>query len=254
MSEETNTVGPPETSVSDQAEAPVVVDRSSFQAGLDALRVREKAHTREGDAIAAARRQLPMVEVDATIALIGPHGAGHAAGHVRRPPAADRLLPHVVRRPACRGAVRRLHALQRAGARAVLPAFARRHLRHVLPGPVRGERALPRLHGLGRAVVLGAGLRRGAARRASGGMFYLVCYLRQGDRVFETYWTDGRGVEPMGNELRPAGPDRLRATGAVGGLARRLAAAVGAQYGGTQSLPHKRTPDRTVVTPGGWTL
>jgi Bacterial protein of unknown function (DUF899) len=32
---------------------------------LAALRVREKAHTREGDAIAAARRRLPMVEVDA---------------------------------------------------------------------------------------------------------------------------------------------------------------------------------------------
>jgi hypothetical protein len=29
------------------------------------------------------------------------------------------------------------------------------------------------------------------------GMFYLVCYLRDGDRVFETYWTRGRGVEAM---------------------------------------------------------
>jgi Bacterial protein of unknown function (DUF899) len=28
-------------------------------------------------------------------------------------------------------------------------------------------------------------------------MFYLVCYLRHGDRVFETYWTTGRGVEVM---------------------------------------------------------
>lgn len=26
-----------------------------------------------------------------------------------------------------------------------------------------------------------------------------ACYLRDGDRVFETYWTTGRGVEPMGN-------------------------------------------------------
>jgi predicted dithiol-disulfide oxidoreductase (DUF899 family) len=26
-----------------------------------------------------------------------------------------------------------------------------------------------------------------------------VCYLRDGDRVFETYWTNGRGVEAMGN-------------------------------------------------------
>jgi predicted dithiol-disulfide oxidoreductase (DUF899 family) len=30
-------------------------------------------------------------------------------------------------------------------------------------------------------------------------MFHLVCYLRRGDRVFETYWTNGRGVEAMNN-------------------------------------------------------
>jgi predicted dithiol-disulfide oxidoreductase (DUF899 family) len=48
----------------DEVAAPNIVDRSAFQAELDALRVREKAHTREGDAIAAARRRLPMVEVD----------------------------------------------------------------------------------------------------------------------------------------------------------------------------------------------
>jgi predicted dithiol-disulfide oxidoreductase (DUF899 family) len=29
------------------------------------------------------------------------------------------------------------------------------------------------------------------------GLFHLVCYLRDGDRVFETYWTTGRGVEAM---------------------------------------------------------
>jgi predicted dithiol-disulfide oxidoreductase (DUF899 family) len=58
----------------DELEVPKIVDRSTFQAGLDALRVREKAHTREGDAIAAARRRLPMVEVDPTKKLIGPHG------------------------------------------------------------------------------------------------------------------------------------------------------------------------------------
>ena len=31
------------------------------------------------------------------------------------------------------------------------------------------------------------------------GMMHIVCYLRQGDRVFETYWTTRRGVEAMGN-------------------------------------------------------
>jgi Bacterial protein of unknown function (DUF899) len=29
--------------------------------------------------------------------------------------------------------------------------------------------------------------------------FCLVCYLRRGDRVFETYWTNGRGVEAIEN-------------------------------------------------------
>ena len=43
---------------------PAIVDRATWQAELDMLRVREKAHTRAGDAIAAARRRLPKVEVD----------------------------------------------------------------------------------------------------------------------------------------------------------------------------------------------
>jgi predicted dithiol-disulfide oxidoreductase (DUF899 family) len=31
------------------------------------------------------------------------------------------------------------------------------------------------------------------------GLFHLVCYLRDGDRVFETYWTKRRGAEAMDN-------------------------------------------------------
>jgi len=58
----------------DEIGAPKIVDRATFQAELDALRVRERAHTHEGDEIAAARRRLPMVEMDSAIALIGPHG------------------------------------------------------------------------------------------------------------------------------------------------------------------------------------
>ena len=53
---------------------PAAVDRATFQAELDRLRVREKAHTREGDVIAAARRRLPMVEVDGSLGLTGPEG------------------------------------------------------------------------------------------------------------------------------------------------------------------------------------
>src|SRR5690606_11130132 len=43
---------------------PPMVDRATWQAARDAHLVREKAHTRAWDAIAAARRRLPMVVVD----------------------------------------------------------------------------------------------------------------------------------------------------------------------------------------------
>src|SRR5258708_20695704 len=64
----------PAAAANDTAGLPAVVDRATWQAEIDALRVREKAHTHQGDAIAAARRRLPMVEVDATIPLIGENG------------------------------------------------------------------------------------------------------------------------------------------------------------------------------------
>jgi predicted dithiol-disulfide oxidoreductase (DUF899 family) len=53
---------------------PPVVSRETWQEQVDALRAREKAHTREGDAIAAARRRLPMVEVDPSTPLVGAAG------------------------------------------------------------------------------------------------------------------------------------------------------------------------------------
>ena len=52
MTEETATGGP----------LPQVADRLTWQAKIDELRVKEKAHTRAGDALAAERRRLPMVE------------------------------------------------------------------------------------------------------------------------------------------------------------------------------------------------
>lgn len=53
---------------------PPVVDLATWQAARDELLVREKAHTREGDAIAAARRRLPMTEVPPDTTVIGPDG------------------------------------------------------------------------------------------------------------------------------------------------------------------------------------
>jgi predicted dithiol-disulfide oxidoreductase (DUF899 family) len=53
---------------------PQIADRQTWQAKTDELRVKEKAHTRAGDALAAERRRLPMVEVDPQTPLIGADG------------------------------------------------------------------------------------------------------------------------------------------------------------------------------------
>ncbi|MGV9272371.1 DUF899 family protein [Streptomyces griseosporeus] len=56
---------------------PRVVSRQEWLAAIDALRVQEKAHIREGDATAATRRRLPMTEVNSSAPLIG--GKGHVS-------------------------------------------------------------------------------------------------------------------------------------------------------------------------------
>ncbi len=129
---------------------PATVDRATFQAELDALRVREKAHTREGDAIAAARRRLPMVEVDANLALIGPNGPLTLleAFEGRRQLIAYYFMWHTGR-PApeqCEGCTWVHHA----GCGAFLPAFPRHHLRGLLSGALRRKRPLPRRSWAGR--------------------------------------------------------------------------------------------------------
>jgi predicted dithiol-disulfide oxidoreductase (DUF899 family) len=62
------------------APAPTVTDHDDFERQLLELREREKAHTREGAAIAATRRRLPMVEVDASTLLPAWPGIAQTAG------------------------------------------------------------------------------------------------------------------------------------------------------------------------------
>src|SRR5215207_2669403 len=87
---------------------PPVVDLATWQAAREELLVREKAHTREGDAIAAARRRLPMVELDGAVEVTGVDGPVPFVDlfQGRRAPG---LQAHVVRRRSAPGAVRGLH-------------------------------------------------------------------------------------------------------------------------------------------------
>src|SRR5579864_7955917 len=182
--------------------APKIVDRVKFQAELDALRVREKAHTREGDAIAATRRRLPMVEVDPAITLIGSRGAVKLLDvfERRRQLIAYYFMWHTGH-PApeqCEGCtwvtsqVRELSYIhQRDVTFAVFcqgPYEESARYRDFMGWEIPWYSAQSSLDTLlvGRRV----------------GRMHIVCYLRQGSNIFETYWTTGRGVEVMDNSYR----------------------------------------------------
>src|SRR6059036_430123 len=53
---------------------PKMVSPKEWQAALDKLRVKEKEHTRAGDALAAERRRLPMVRIEKDYVFEGPDG------------------------------------------------------------------------------------------------------------------------------------------------------------------------------------
>jgi predicted dithiol-disulfide oxidoreductase (DUF899 family) len=184
----------------DELDAPDVVDRGTFQAALDELRVREKAHMREGDAIAAARRRLPMVEVDAATPLVGRNGAVTLLDvfEKRRMLIAYYFMWHAGC-PApeqCEGCTlytSQVRELSFVHSRDVTYAT-------LCQGPY-GESARYR-------DFMGWEMPWYSAPQASLevllvgrriGRMHIVCYLRRGTRVFETYWTTSRGVEVMGN-------------------------------------------------------
>jgi len=189
--------------MSDELGAPHVVDRRTFQAELDALRVREKAHTREGDAIAAARRRLPMVEVDGAIPLIGERGKVTLLDvfEGRRMLIAYYFMWHAGRPAAeqCEGCtfytsqVRELSFIHSRDVSYATfcqgPYEAGVRYRNFMgwetPWYSAEKDSLD-------ALLVG--------RRV--GMMHIVCYLRRGSNVFETYWTTRRGVEAMDNSYR----------------------------------------------------
>jgi predicted dithiol-disulfide oxidoreductase (DUF899 family) len=188
--------------MSNEPAMPAVVDRAAFQTQLDALRVREKAHTHEGDAIAAARRRLPMVEVDPSTPLIGPKGplTLRDTFEGRRQLIAYYFMWHKGHPAAeqCEGCtwvttqVQELSYLHSRGITFAVfcqgPYPESRHYRDFMGWQMPWYSALPSLDTLlvGRRI----------------GRMHLVCYLRDGDRVFETYWTTVRGVEAMDNSYR----------------------------------------------------
>jgi predicted dithiol-disulfide oxidoreductase (DUF899 family) len=187
----------------DEPRTPRIADRSIFQAELDALRIREKAHMREGDAIAAARRRLPMVEVNGVTPLIGEGGAVTLldAFEGRRMLIAYYFMWHAGH-PAteqCEGCsfyTSQVRELSFIHSRDVTYAT-------FCQGPY--EEGARYRNFMGWEMPWYSAPRDSLDTLLVGrkvGMMHIVCYLRQGSRVLETYWTTRRGVEAMDNSYR----------------------------------------------------
>lgn len=187
----------------DEFPVPEVVERGSYQAKIDALRMREKAHTRESDAIAAARRRLPMVKVDGATPLIGKNGPTTLLDAFE----GRRLLvtyyfmwhegePAPEQCEGCTFFTDQVHALSILHSRKVTYAT-------FCQGPYDAGARYHKFLGweMPWYSVQDTSLERLLAGRPLN-MMYIICYLRQGSDVYETYWTTRRGVEAMGNIYR----------------------------------------------------
>jgi len=191
------------TRSADRSAVPPVVDRATFQAEVDKLRVREKAHTHEGDTIAAARRRLPMVEVNAATALVGKRGAVTLLDAFE---GRGQLIAYYFMwypgKPApeqcegCTWVTSQVRELSYVHSRDVTfavfcqgPYEESARYRDFMGWEMPWYSAQDSLK-----ILLPAPKRPGR--------MHLVCYLRQGKNVFETYWTTIRGVEAMDNNYR----------------------------------------------------
>ena len=174
--------------------APPVTDHDDFERQLQELRVREKSHTREGDAIAAARRRLPMTEVPPDTTVIGSHGPVPFADVFE---GRNELIvySHMFHdgKPwewQCEGCTRNVWNMGDAADAAYLNAsgvtFA------ILgDGPYEEIAAFRDFMGYTVPWYSNAHLDHptvGVAGRIS-------CYLRREDKIYLTYWTTGRGDE-----------------------------------------------------------
>jgi predicted dithiol-disulfide oxidoreductase (DUF899 family) len=185
------------TSTSNLTGRPPVVDLATWETARDELLVREKAHMREGDAIAAARRRLPRVEIDGSVEVTGANGT---VPFVALFEGRDELAiyqhmwydgaPHQGQCEGCTTTAWHLRDAAYLRARGVSFAI-------VTVG--KWDEVARFVEFMGYTEPWYSV--RGVDAPIGGRMGHLVCFLRDGDRVFLTYSTTGRGNEPVNGSL-----------------------------------------------------
>jgi predicted dithiol-disulfide oxidoreductase (DUF899 family) len=174
---------------------PLIVDQDTWEAAAAELRAREKAATRELDAIAAARRRLPMVEMPDYV-LDGADGPVRLADVFEGKP--QLIVYHHMwfpdeewQCPGCTGFTSqftRLEFLDNYDAHFVI----------VTQGPIEEALAYKARVGNKMTWYSTAHSSFGADMGAPpGGGFQVNVFFRAGDTVYRTYNTQGRGTEQL---------------------------------------------------------
>jgi predicted dithiol-disulfide oxidoreductase (DUF899 family) len=184
----------PSSPIPPASSAPTVADHDEFERRLHELLEREKAHTREGDAIAAARRRLPMTEVRPDTTVVGPDGPV-PFGDVFE--GRDELVVYSHMFYAgeswqwqCEGCTRNAWAMGRAADAAYLNAHGVTFA-FLGDGPWDEVADFRDFMGYTAPWYSNAGADDPTVAHAG----RIACYLRRDGKIYLTYWTTGRGDE-----------------------------------------------------------
>jgi predicted dithiol-disulfide oxidoreductase (DUF899 family) len=182
---------------------PPIVSLDEWRAAHEALLMKEKAATRARDALAAQRRRQPMVRIDKEYVFQGPRGKATLVDlfEGRR----QLILYHFMFAPGVQG----WPNAGCPGCSFVVDQIC--HLAHlhardtslvlVSVAPLKNIRAYQKRMGWTIPWFSSAGSdfnRDFGLSRPEGEIFGLSVFLRDGKKVYRSYFTNGRGVETLG--------------------------------------------------------
>ncbi|MEX2542778.1 MAG: DUF899 domain-containing protein [Trueperaceae bacterium] len=190
---------------------PPVVSQEEWQAARERLLAKEKAATRAQDELNAERRRLPMVAIDKEYRFEGPNGPARLIGlfEGRR----QLIVYHFMFGPTaeqgcdgCSMVVDNMGHPAHLNARdTTLALVSRAPLSRLEPFKKRMGWTIPWYSSFGSDFNQDFGVTASDSET-----FGVSVFLREGERVFRTYFTDRRGVEHLGSnwtylDLTPLG-------------------------------------------------
>jgi predicted dithiol-disulfide oxidoreductase (DUF899 family) len=179
---------------------PKIVSRGGWKTARQALLIKEKEATRARDKLNAERRRLPMVRIEKEYVFDGPDGKTTLVDlfEGRRQLIIYHFMYHADEDRFCEGCsfftdqichLAHLHARDTSFALVARAPFAK-----IKAFKKRMGWTVPWYSSFGSDFNLDFGV-----TTDEGETFGLSAFLRDGDEIFHTYFTDGRGVEYLGS-------------------------------------------------------